>query len=59
MSKGLIFAWTKVINLGKHLFFADERISEVVQKICSFFNYVTLCGLFVYEEVQMLQLKPM
>ena len=41
------------------LFFADEKICEVVQKICSFVNYVTLCVLFVLEEVQILQLKSM
>ena len=41
------------------LFFADEKISEVVYKICSFVNYVTLCVFFVYKEVQILQLKPM
>ena len=29
------------------LFFADKTISEVVLKICSFVNYVTLCVLFV------------
>ena len=41
------------------LFFADENISEVVQKICSFLNYVTLCVLFVRDEVQLLQSKTM
>ena len=29
------------------LFFPDEKISEVVEQICSFVNYVTLCVLFV------------
>ena len=41
------------------LFFADGKISEGVYKICSFVNYVTLYVLFVYEEVHLLQLKPM
>ena len=41
------------------LFFAYEKISEVVKKLCSFVNYVTLCVLFDQEEVQILQLKPM
>ena len=40
------------------LFFADERYLRL-SKICSFGNYVTLYVLFVYEGVQILQLKPM
>ena len=61
MSRGLISTWKKETDLEKHLFFffADEKISEVVYKICSFVNYVTLCVLFVEEEVQLLQLKAM
>ena len=36
-----------------------KRYLRLSKKICSFVNCVTLYVLFVFEEVQILQLKPM